>query len=106
MVAEFDRRRRYIVERINAIPGVSCRMPAGAFYVMMNIGGVLGRRAGGRVIDGSMAFADALLAAQNVTVVPGIAFMADHHVRMSYATSMESIRKGLDRIGDFVSTLK
>lgn len=106
MVAEFDRRRLFMVDRINSIAGLSAKPPKGAFYVMMNISGVLGKKDGDVTIDGSMTFAAQLLEAQQTAVVPGIAFGADELVRLSYATSMQNIEKGLDRIETFVKSLK
>ncbi|ADL07931.1 pyridoxal phosphate-dependent aminotransferase [Thermosediminibacter oceani] len=106
MVREFSRRRQYMVERINKIEGLSCRMPKGAFYVMMNVSETFGKYIDGRIIKDSTTFAEALLEKYKVAVVPGIAFGADDYVRLSYATSMENIEKGLDRIQQFVGDLK
>lgn len=105
MVAEFDRRRRRIVELINEIPGLSCKPPKGAFYVMMNISGVFGKRYNGAPIVDSMSFTQLLLDNSHVAVVPGAGFGADTYVRLSYATSMENIEKGLARIKEFVGKL-
>ena len=105
MVAEFDRRRRRIVELINEIPGLSCKPPKGAFYVMMNIGGGFGKRYNGAPIVDSMSFTQLLLDNSHVAVVPGAGFGADAYVRLSYATSMENIEKGLARIKEFVGKL-
>lgn len=105
MVAEFDRRRRRIVELINEIPGLSCKPPKGAFYVMMNIGGVFGKRYNGAPIVDSMSFTQLLLDNSHVAVVPGAGFGADAYVRLSYATGMENIEKGLARIKEFVGKL-
>lgn len=105
MVTEFDRRRRRIVELINEIPGLSCKPPKGAFYVMMNIGGVFGKRYNGAPIVDSMSFTQLLLDNSHVAVVPGAGFGADAYVRLSYATSMENIEKGLARIKEFVGKL-
>ena len=105
MVAEFDRRRRRIVELINEIPGLSCKPPKGAFYVMMNIGGVFGKRYNGAPIVDSMSFTQLLLDNSHVAVVPGAGFGADAYVRLSYATSMENIEKGLARIKEFAGKL-
>ena len=105
MVAEFDRRRKRIVELINEIPGLSCKPPKGAFYVMMNIGGVFGKRYNGAPIVDSMSFTQLLLDNSHVAVVPGAGFGADAYVRLSYATSMENIEKGLARIKEFVGKL-
>ncbi|HHY82071.1 MAG TPA: pyridoxal phosphate-dependent aminotransferase [Clostridiales bacterium] len=105
MVREFDKRRKYMADRINSIPLLSCRLPKGAFYIMMNISQTFGKRYGDKQLDGSLSFADALLDSQKVTVVPGIAFGADNYVRLSYAVSMETIQKGLDRIENFIKEL-
>ena len=98
MVAEFDKRRRYIVKRLNNMDGVSCFTPKGAFYVFPNFSGLYGRSFKGKAIENSTDFADYLLGEAKVAVVPGIAFGADDFARLSYATSMENIEKGLDRI--------
>ena len=105
MVQEFEKRRDVMVERINAIPGVSCRKPAGAFYIMMNIKKVLGKSYDGRIIESSLDFAELLLAEKQVAVVPGVAFEAEGYCRLSYAVSMEQIERGLDRIAEFVAML-
>lgn len=105
MVEEFERRRNVMVERINKIPGLSCRKPQGAFYIMMNIKGIIGKRYNGRVIEGSMDFAELLLAEQYTALVPGVAFEAEGFCRLSYANSMENCVKGLDRIEAFVRSL-
>ena len=106
MRAAFDERRRFMHARINGIDGLGCLLPSGAFYMMMNISGILGREWEGRRILGSMDFAMALLEAQKVAVVPGICFGADDYVRMSYAVSMHNIERGLDRIEAFCAGLK
>lgn len=105
MVREFEKRRNVMYERINAIPGLSCLKPQGAFYIMLNIKNILGRTYHGRVIEGSMDFAELLLAEKQVALVPGVAFEAEGYCRLSYATSLEQITKGLDRIEAFVSEL-
>lgn len=106
MAHEFDVRRRYIVGRINDIPGVSCRMPKGAFYVMMNVSKLIGAAFGDKVIRSSTDFAELLLENARVAVVPGNGFGSDAHVRLSYATSLENIDRGLSRIEQFVAELK
>jgi len=106
MVCTFDERRKFMVNRINSIDMISCTRPQGAFYVMLNIKNVIGRTYNGRIIKGSLDFTDALLEAQKVAVVPGIAFGADGYVRLSYATSKENIEKGLNRIEKFIKELK
>ncbi len=98
MVVEFDRRRKAMVQRLNAIPGVSCRMPGGAFYAFPNIGGVLGRTGPNGPVASPQALANYLLKESHVAVVPGEPFGSQHHIRLSYATSMDTITKGLDRI--------
>ncbi len=98
MAAEFDRRRRRIMQRINEIPGLTCVEPDGAFYVFPNFTSFIGTTISGKRIQGSLDLADMLLNEAKVAVVPGIAFGADDHFRMSYATSMANIEKGLDRI--------
>ncbi len=106
MRGEFEARRNLICELINAVDGLSCKKPGGAFYVMMNISEIIGKKCGDTVIDGSYAFTEALLENANVAVVPGVAFGCDEYVRLSYATSRENIQKGLDRIAEFVKGLK
>lgn len=105
MVKEFEQRRNVMYERINAIPGLSCMKPQGAFYIMLNIKALIGKHYNGREIEGSMDFAELLLAEKQVAVVPGVAFEAEGFCRLSYATSLEQINKGLDRIAAFVAEL-
>ncbi len=100
MVAEFDRRRGYMVERLNALPGVRCRRPVGAFYAFPKVSHYYGRKVGGRAIEGSSDLAAYLLDEAKVAVVSGDAFGADEYIRLSYATSMAAIEKGMDRIED------
>lgn len=98
MLSAFDERRKYMVERINAIDGVSCLMPKGAFYVMMNISALKGKVIGGVTINSADDFAGVFLDKQLVAVVPGNGFDAPDYVRWSYATSMENIKEGIDRL--------
>ncbi len=98
MIKAFDERRKYMAERINSIDGVSCLVPQGAFYVMMNISALKGRTIAGKVINGSDDFAEVFLEKQLVAVVPGTGFAAPDYVRWSYATSMENIKEGIDRL--------
>jgi aspartate aminotransferase len=95
-LAEFDRRRSYAWEKLNRIPGVTCVNSKGAFYLFPNI-----RRTGLK----STEFCARLLEAEKVAAVPGIAFGADDYIRLSYATSMANIEKGLDRLERFCRTL-
>lgn len=99
----FLERRDYIVKRINSIPGVSCIVPNGAFYVMMNIEQLIGKTLGGKLIENDDDFAVALLEKALVAVVPCSGFGMKNFVRWSYAASMENIEKGLDRLEKFVS---
>ncbi len=105
MLQAFDKRRRYMVERLNAIEGFSCSMPKGAFYTFPTVSGVYGKKCGETIINGSGDLATALLDNARVAVVAGSAFGADANIRLSYATSFENIEKGLDRIEAFVKTL-
>ena len=98
----FEERRNYMVDRINSINGVSCRKPEGAFYVMMNIKEVFGREICGKVINTSDDFCEVLLENSLVALVPGSGFGIEGYVRWSYATSMENIVKGLDRLEAFL----
>ncbi len=106
MVEEFDRRRKHMVKRLNAMPGVSCLTPNGAFYAFPNVSGVYGKSFEGMTVNSSADFAGYLLDKVSVAVVPGGAFGADNNIRMSYASSMENIDKGLDRIEKAVTDLK
>jgi aspartate aminotransferase len=105
MVAEFDRRRRYVVERLNAIEGITCSMPGGAFYVFPNVSKLYGRSFGDTKIDGSAAFETFALDVAKVALVAGHGFGADDYVRISYATSMANIEKGIDRLEEAVAAL-
>ena len=96
MREEFDMRRNYMFDRITKIPNITAVKPAGAFYLLVNIS-QLGLT--------SQNFSDRLLSKANVAVVPGAAFGDDRTVRLSYATSIDIIKKGLDRFQDFCRTL-
>jgi aspartate aminotransferase len=102
----FEARRNALVKGLNSIKGISCLKPEGAFYVMMNVTGLMGKRLDDTVIKDSAAFADQLLAQGKTVVVPGNAFMAEGYCRLSYAVSMEDIAEGLRRIAAFVEQLK
>ena len=106
MVNVFDKRREKLLALIQGIDGVKAVEPDGAFYVMLVISGLFGKSYDGKVIDGSIAFADALLEAEKVATVPGISFGADDCVRLSYSLSEADIEEGLARIKRFVSNLK
>ena len=106
MIAEFDARRVLMHHLINAIPGISAHLPKGAFYIMANIGVLIGKKHQGEVITGSDRFAELLLESKYVAVVPGKSFGEDSHVRLSYATSSGKIKRGMDRMAEFVSELE
>jgi aspartate aminotransferase len=106
MVAEFDRRRHVIIEGLNAIPGLRCLMPKGAFYAFPNVSGLFGRRAKGGVLRGSTDVATFLLDEARVATVAGVDFGSDAHIRLSYATGLETIREGLRRMHAAAATLE
>ncbi len=103
MKTEYVKRRDYMVERLNSLPGISCKKPSGAFYVMMNIKELIGSEICGHVINSADDFASALLEKANVALVPGEGFMAPGYLRWSYATSIENIQKGIDRLEKFLN---
>jgi aspartate aminotransferase len=98
MRAEFDRRRKHMVARLNALPGVKCLEPQGAFYCFPDVSGLFGRKLAGKEIRCSMDFVGACLDEAKVALVPGEAFGSPRHVRLSYAVSFETIDKGIDRL--------
>ena len=103
MAEEFNKRRIYMVERINKIKGLKSNKPQGAFYVMVNIDEYIGKEIKGKIIRGSIDFANALIEGANVAVVPALPFGMDNYIRISYATSIENIEKGLNRIEEFLN---
>lgn len=103
MQLAYTRRRKYFLDRIAKIPGLSCLEPDGAFYIFMNVKEQIGRTIQGVKINSSADFAQTLLEKGLVAVVPGEAFGAPGYIRWSYATSMENIREGLDRLEKFLS---
>ena len=105
MREEFDARRKMMVDIIGKMDGVSCATPMGAFYVMLNISALKGRKLDGAEIKGSVDFAEKLLEKKLTAVIPGAAFGADDFVRLSYAISRENIEKGLGLIAEFIAML-
>ena len=95
MLKAFAERRKYMLERFNAMPGVSCVKPNGAFYMFPNIG---------EVGMPSLDFCGELLDKYHVATIPGIAFGADDCIRMSYATDLATIEQGLDRLETFIKS--
>ncbi|MGA2092075.1 MAG: pyridoxal phosphate-dependent aminotransferase [Sedimentisphaerales bacterium] len=98
MRIEFEKRAQYMVGRLNAIKGVKCTQPTGAFYCFPDVSAHFGKTKGGIEIKGSMDFAKALLEQANVAVVPGLPFGCDKNIRLSFATSMANITEGLNRL--------
>jgi len=98
MLAAFRTRRDYVIDRLRAMPGVTVQVPQGAFYAYPNVSAAY---SGG--ITNSLQFAEKLLAEEFVAVVPGEAFGTNEHIRISYATSMEELKKGLDRLATFIA---
>ncbi|RJR09217.1 pyridoxal phosphate-dependent aminotransferase [Candidatus Parcubacteria bacterium] len=105
MHAEFDKRRRFLVDGLNSIEGVRCLKPTGAFYAFPNVSKLYGKKTGARQINSSLDMAMYLLEDANVALVHGEAFGDDNYIRISYATSMENIKKGLERIREALSRL-
>jgi aspartate aminotransferase len=98
MRKEFEKRRDYIVARLNSIHGITCRKPEGAFYVFPNVKELLGKTFDSKTINTDLEFADYLLNYAKIAVVPGTAFGAEGYIRLSYATSIENIKSGMDRL--------
>ena len=100
MLAEYSRRRRYVVDRLRAIPGVRCEEPGGAFYAYPNVSAAFQNG-----VKDAVDFSVKLLENMQVAVVPGVAFGTKEHVRISYAASMENLEKALDRIEEFMTKI-
>jgi aspartate aminotransferase len=98
MLGEYRKRRDYVVGRLRKIPGVTAQEPKGAFYAYPNVSAAF--RGG---ISNSLEFAEKLLAEEFVAVVPGEAFGTNDHIRLSYATSLKELERGLDRIERFIA---
>jgi len=101
MLAEYSRRRDFVVERLNAIPGIHCTRPGGAFYAYPNIASVFSRG-----IKDSFDFSVRLLEEAHVAVVPGFAFGTTDHIRISYATSIKQLDRGLARLASFMAKFR
>ncbi|NQV29510.1 MAG: pyridoxal phosphate-dependent aminotransferase [Candidatus Marinimicrobia bacterium] len=102
---QFVERRNYMVSVLDEMPGVTCLLPEGAFYVFPKISGLFGKKAGDVEINNDLDLTKYLLDVAHITVVPGSAFGASEHVRLSYATSMDAIKTGLGRFADAVAKL-
>jgi aspartate aminotransferase len=102
MHEQFIKRRAYVLERIETLPGVTCLPPGGAFYAFMNVSEHFGRRLGDREVNDSTGFCLASLAKAHVALVMGSAFGAEGYVRMSFATDMTTLERGFDALEDFL----
>ncbi len=105
MVKEFKKRRDFMVDRINSIKGIGCIKPKGAFYVFVSIKDILGKKFSSFSINSALEFSELLLENFKVAVVPGEAFGRKDYIRLSYATSLDNIKKGLERIEEFINRL-
>ena len=106
MRVEFDARRSYMVERLNAIAGVECLLPEGAFYAYPDVSAYYGRRVGDTAVEDSVGLCEYLLEEGKVACVPGQAFGTEEHIRLSYATSMANIEKAMDRLEEAMARLE
>jgi aspartate aminotransferase len=105
MCREFEVRRKYVLDRLRAMPGLSMADPGGAFYAFFNVSSHFGRPLmGGSAVDNSTDFCTALLERAHVALVSGDAFGAKGYVRMSFASSTESLHRGLDAIENFLKS--
>lgn len=105
MINEFEKRRNYMINRIESIYNLSIVKPKGAFYIMINIENCLGKEINGKILNDSMEFCASLLENEKLAVIPGKAFGLNNYIRVSYATSMEAIKEGLNRIESFIKKL-
>ena len=105
MINEFEKRRNYMINRIESIDNLSIVKPKGAFYIMINIENCLGKEINGKILNESMEFCASLLENEKLAVIPGKAFGLNNYIRVSYATSMEAIKEGLNRIESFIKKL-
>ncbi|WP_446899533.1 pyridoxal phosphate-dependent aminotransferase [Clostridium sp. LBM24168] len=106
MIEQFDERRKYMLQKIDEISGLSAFRPEGAFYVVFSIAQILGKKCNETLIENSMSFSKLLLENEKVAVIPGAGFGFENYIRLSYATSMKNIIEGLDRIEKFIKNLK
>lgn len=106
MVAEFENRRNFMIDKLSEINGISIIKPSGAFYIMVDISDCFNTVFKGQKIENSLDFAKVLLDEEKVAVIPGAGFGLDNYIRLSYATSMKVIETGIDRISTFLSKIK
>ncbi len=106
MVVEFDKRRKYIVDRLNSIEGISCNLPKGAFYSMPNVKSFYGKSFGNYKIENSMDITNYLLEEARIAVAPGEAFGINNNIRIAYSNSMKNIKEGMDQMEEALKKLK
>ncbi|MFY0567912.1 pyridoxal phosphate-dependent aminotransferase [Archangium lansingense] len=106
MVEEYRGRRDMVVDALNSMEGVRCRRPEGAFYVLPNVSGLLGRTYKGEPLTGAVQMSEILLNDFRVAAMPGTPFGVEGYIRMSFATSREQLRKGLERFREFVGSVR
>jgi aspartate aminotransferase len=106
MRQQFEKRGKHMGQRLAALPNITCPQPNGAFYCFPNVSAYFGKSASGAKITDAISFAAALLENSHVALVPGNDSGFDTHVRLSFATSMEQIDKGIDRIEQFLKKLE
>jgi len=105
MCKEYNRRRDYIVKKLNSISGISCNSPDGAFYVFPNITKLYGARLGDRIINNEMDVVNYILEKAHVAVVPGEAYNYPNHIRLTFAISIDNIKEGLNRVEKAIKQL-
>ncbi len=106
MAKAFLERCNYILERLSKIDGIKVLAPQGAFYIFPDVSSYYGKEVSGKKINGSLEFADYLLEDAKIAAVPGIAFGDDKFIRFSYATDIDTLKKGMDRLEDALSQIK
>ena len=105
MIVEFEKRRNYMIDRIEKINGLSFIKAKGAFYIMIDVSNFYGKSINGNIIKTSLDFSKSILKEENLAVIPGIAFGLDNYIRLSYATSMEIIEDGLNTLESYLKRL-
>lgn len=106
MIKEFENRRNFMIDKLSKLPEISIIKPSGAFYIMVNISAYLNTTFKNQSISNSVEFSKVLLEEEKVAVIPGAGFGLDNYIRLSYATSMDVIETGIDRISIFLSKIK
>jgi aspartate aminotransferase len=106
MRTEFDKRRKYLVNRLRNMEGITCAEAKGAFYLMPNVSKLFGKKYKGKVLKDSFDVAGFLLEEAHIAIVPGAAFEAPDNVRISYSNSLENIKEGMDRMERALGVLK